>query len=261
MEPTNQDEEHCSARPKGPQGRRADRGRREEDASAPEKSGSQDGGTDAERVLGRAGSTCQGRALRGTEAHKDTRTACYRRRVADRSRQGHHEMPKLRTLSFETAVIGWMGSRPGAQATCCFGCSAPKCTPFFRRAKLTHGQGEKLVLGCPQICSSEQLHQLQPVHIVLVKLQAGLSPSGRSSLEHWKPESENQILRRIMRKILGVLIFLGALCCPKGAPAQVPNRVNCGGPSYTDSRGQVWAADYGYNEGTEHDPLPHHWHV
>ena len=53
-----------------------------------------------------------------------------------------------------------------------------------------------------------------------------------------------------MRKILGVLIFLGALCCPKGAPAQVPIRVNCGGPGYTDSRGQVWAADYGFNEGT-----------
>jgi hypothetical protein len=53
-----------------------------------------------------------------------------------------------------------------------------------------------------------------------------------------------------MRKILGVLIFLGALCCPKGAVAQVPIRVNCGGPSYTDSRGQVWTADYGYNEGT-----------
>ena len=53
-----------------------------------------------------------------------------------------------------------------------------------------------------------------------------------------------------MRNILGVLLFLGALCCPKGAPAQVPIRVNCGGPSYTDSRGQVWAADYGFNEGT-----------
>ena len=53
-----------------------------------------------------------------------------------------------------------------------------------------------------------------------------------------------------MRKILGFLIFLGALCCPKGAPAQVPIRVNCGGPGYTDSRGQVWAADYGFNEGT-----------
>jgi Malectin domain len=53
-----------------------------------------------------------------------------------------------------------------------------------------------------------------------------------------------------MRKILGILIFLGALCCPKGALGQAPIRVNCGGPSYTDSRGQVWAADYGYNEGT-----------
>jgi Malectin domain len=53
-----------------------------------------------------------------------------------------------------------------------------------------------------------------------------------------------------MRKILGVLIFLVALCCPGGALAQQPIRVNCGGPRYTDSRGQLWAADYGYNEGT-----------
>lgn len=53
-----------------------------------------------------------------------------------------------------------------------------------------------------------------------------------------------------MRKILGVLIVLVAMCCAKGASAQKPIRVNCGGPSYTDSQGQVWAPDYGYNEGT-----------
>jgi hypothetical protein len=53
-----------------------------------------------------------------------------------------------------------------------------------------------------------------------------------------------------MRNILSILIFLGALCCPTGASAQAPIRVNCGGPSYTDSRGQVWAADNGFNEGT-----------
>jgi hypothetical protein len=52
-----------------------------------------------------------------------------------------------------------------------------------------------------------------------------------------------------MRKILGVLIFLVALCCPKGAPAQQLIRVNCGGPSYTDSNGQAWQADNGYSGG------------
>jgi hypothetical protein len=57
---------------------------------------------------------------------------------------------------------------------------------------LAYGQDEKLFLGCPQICSSEQLHQLQPLHIVLVKLQAGLSPPGapRLSIEKQKVETK-----------------------------------------------------------------------
>lgn len=33
------------------------------------------------------------------------------------------------------------------------------------------------------------------------------------------------------------------------APAQKPIRVKCGGGAVTDSLGQVWAADYGYNGG------------
>jgi len=40
-----------------------------------------------------------------------------------------------------------------------------------------------------------------------------------------------------------------ALCFPKGVLAQQPIRVNCGGASYTDSKGQVWQADAGYNWG------------
>lgn len=53
-----------------------------------------------------------------------------------------------------------------------------------------------------------------------------------------------------MPKTLGIFAFLLALCFAKGVSAQQPIRVNCGGPSYTDSKGQVWAADYAYNEGT-----------
>lgn len=52
-----------------------------------------------------------------------------------------------------------------------------------------------------------------------------------------------------MRKTFGFLAFLMALCLPKGVLAQQPIRVNCGGPSYTDSKGQVWQADSGYNWG------------
>jgi len=52
-----------------------------------------------------------------------------------------------------------------------------------------------------------------------------------------------------VRKFFCVLAFLLALCFPKGVLAQQPIRVNCGGASYTDSKGQVWAADYGFNSG------------
>jgi hypothetical protein len=53
-----------------------------------------------------------------------------------------------------------------------------------------------------------------------------------------------------VRKIFCVVAFLMVFCIPQGLQAQVPIRVNCGGPSFTDSLGHVWAADYGYNEGT-----------
>ena len=53
-----------------------------------------------------------------------------------------------------------------------------------------------------------------------------------------------------MRKIFCVLAFMVALCFPKEILAQQPIRVNCGGASYTDSKGQVWQADTGFNGGT-----------
>jgi hypothetical protein len=52
-----------------------------------------------------------------------------------------------------------------------------------------------------------------------------------------------------VRKILCAVAFMLALCLPKGVLAQQPVRVNCGGASYTDSKGQVWQADRGYNWG------------
>lgn len=53
-----------------------------------------------------------------------------------------------------------------------------------------------------------------------------------------------------MRKILGLLTVLATLCFPMAAQAQQPIRVNCGGPGYTDSKGQLWQADYGFSGGT-----------
>ena len=52
-----------------------------------------------------------------------------------------------------------------------------------------------------------------------------------------------------MRKIFFVLAFMAVICFPKGVLAQQPIRVNCGGPAYTDSKGQVWSADHGFNSG------------
>lgn len=53
-----------------------------------------------------------------------------------------------------------------------------------------------------------------------------------------------------MRRLIGLIAFLLFVSLPAAAQTQQPIRVNCGGPSYTDSLGHVWAADYGYNEGT-----------
>lgn len=52
-----------------------------------------------------------------------------------------------------------------------------------------------------------------------------------------------------MRKILCVFAFMVAFCFPKAVLAQSPIRVNCGGASYTDSKGQVWQTDAGFNWG------------
>jgi hypothetical protein len=53
-----------------------------------------------------------------------------------------------------------------------------------------------------------------------------------------------------VRKLISLLTFTMALCLPKAVLAQQPIRVNCGGPGYTDSKGQVWDADHGFNSGS-----------
>ncbi len=52
-----------------------------------------------------------------------------------------------------------------------------------------------------------------------------------------------------MKKIIGCWALLLAACLPATAQTQAPVRVNCGGPSYTDSKGNVWQADFGFTEG------------
>jgi hypothetical protein len=57
------------------------------------------------------------------------------------------------------------------------------------------------------------------------------------------------IVRRILLTVLSVAIWV-CLALTASAQAQAPIRVRCGGPQYTDSKGQVWQADNGYNTGT-----------
>jgi hypothetical protein len=50
-----------------------------------------------------------------------------------------------------------------------------------------------------------------------------------------------------VKKFICLMLFgLGLCLC---ATAQTPLRVNCGGPQYTDSKGNVWQADFGFKAG------------
>lgn len=51
-----------------------------------------------------------------------------------------------------------------------------------------------------------------------------------------------------MKNFFCLLAVALSACLP--AAAQTPIRVNCGGPNYTDTKGQVWLADFGYSGGT-----------
>lgn len=51
-----------------------------------------------------------------------------------------------------------------------------------------------------------------------------------------------------MQRFLCLLVL--GLASSLAMAAQTPVRVNCGGPSYTDSKGQVWQADFGFTGGT-----------
>ena len=52
-----------------------------------------------------------------------------------------------------------------------------------------------------------------------------------------------------MKVLSGVLSFLFFVCLPAAAQTQQPVRVKAGGAAYTDSKAQVWSADFGFNGG------------
>jgi hypothetical protein len=52
-----------------------------------------------------------------------------------------------------------------------------------------------------------------------------------------------------MKKVLFIIVAMFGFVLPATAQ-QAAVRINCGGPGYTDSKGQVWKADANYNTGT-----------
>jgi hypothetical protein len=54
----------------------------------------------------------------------------------------------------------------------------------------------------------------------------------------------------VHKTLLGVIGLFLFTSLPAAAQAQPPIRIKCEGPNYTDSRGQLWQADYGYKGGT-----------
>jgi hypothetical protein len=53
-----------------------------------------------------------------------------------------------------------------------------------------------------------------------------------------------------VNRFFGVMAGFLLACLPAAAQTQQPIRVNCGGANYTDSNGQAWQADTGFNTGT-----------
>jgi len=52
-----------------------------------------------------------------------------------------------------------------------------------------------------------------------------------------------------VKKFLFFSFLAAAACTPAMAQTQQPIRIKCGGSAYTDSLGQAWQADYGFNGG------------
>ena len=58
-----------------------------------------------------------------------------------------------------------------------------------------------------------------------------------------------------MKKFTLIFLLFVAACMPAAGQSQKAIRVNCGGSGYTDSKGQFWQADTGYNSGWAGSPI------
>lgn len=61
---------------------------------------------------------------------------------------------------------------------------------------------------------------------------------------------------KYLSKIPGAFALVCIFALPAAAQSNSPIRVNCGGSSYTDSKGQTWRSDFGYNGGSAYTA----WH-
>lgn len=81
-------------------------------------------------------------------------------------------------------------------------------------------------------------------------MQAGTPFISALPLDLTKFRKQNGFPGGFLRKLIGLIAFVMILSVPAAAQTQPPVRVNCGGPSYIDSKGQVWDADHGFNSGS-----------
>jgi Malectin domain len=54
-----------------------------------------------------------------------------------------------------------------------------------------------------------------------------------------------------VKKFLCLILFALSVCLSASAQTQTTVRVNCGGAQYTDSKGNIWKADFGFSGGKE----------
>jgi hypothetical protein len=86
---------------------------------------------------------------------------------------------------------------------------------------------------------------VEPLLKRVVFFEHPLSRFDRSQFESFEANLRGGSVKKFFGILAGIL--LGSL--PAAAQTQQPIRINCGGGAYTDSNGQVWQADTGYNTG------------
>jgi hypothetical protein len=88
-----------------------------------------------------------------------------------------------------------------------------------------------------------------PTPIVTIEVQAESSPPQLALPDLKNRKVTARVPEDFVNKVVAILSFVFLLGLPAAAQTQQPIRVKCGGPGFTDSKGQVWSADTGFNGG------------